>query len=527
MSKVLFKKQMMELFEWLYRDRKTGLNRKKSVAITYGILYFVLLYGFIGAMFFALSSSICKFFVDASLGWLYIVIMGTLSVLFGVFGSVFSTYASLYQSKDNEMLLSMPIPVRTILLTRISGVYIMGALYEFTVMIPALISWFMAGGSAWALLIPILLSILILTLSCFFGWIVALVSSKLKNNKILTVVLSLVLFGAYYYFCGNSSVFIEMLMNNAEAISGGVKYYLYPFYKMGLGASGDVLSMLIFAVIVLVLFVICYFILDRTFIGITTANKGVKKKEYKSKAMKSASVDGALLKKELFRFLGSTTYMLNCGLGLVLLPIVAVALLLNGGQIGIIFGKLAPYSDLVAVLTSLGAVCFTSSMCDISAPSVSLEGKNIWILQTLPVNPKQALMAKLKLHIYLTLPPVAVLLIAFSIVMPISWYNIILLWVAAISYVVFLGSFGLFVNLKSPNLDWTSEVVPIKQGLSVTVALFGGWGLALVIGGIFAGVAYLLNALAGLIVVCAIVIAASIWIIRWINTKGAVIFENL
>ena len=38
---------------------------------------------------------------------------------------------------------------------------------------------------------------------------------------------------------------------------------------------------------------------------------------------------GALLQKELRRFVGSTNYMLNCGLGIVLMPFSAAALVLK------------------------------------------------------------------------------------------------------------------------------------------------------------------------------------------------------
>lgn len=38
--------------------------------------------------------------------------------------------SSLYQAKDNDMLLSMPIPTSRILLVRLSGVYAMGLMYE-------------------------------------------------------------------------------------------------------------------------------------------------------------------------------------------------------------------------------------------------------------------------------------------------------------------------------------------------------------------------------------------------------------
>ena len=76
----------------------------------------------------------------------------------GVVGSVFITYSTLYQAKDNDLLLSMPIPVSKILFTRLFGVYVMGLLFEVLVMIPALIVWINQGGAGGA---GIILSIVI------------------------------------------------------------------------------------------------------------------------------------------------------------------------------------------------------------------------------------------------------------------------------------------------------------------------------------------------------------------------------
>ena len=38
------------------------------------------------------------------------------------------------------------------------------------------------------------------------------------------------------------------------------------------------------------------------------------------------------------------------------------------------------------------------------------------------------------------------------------------------------GIFGLFLGLKMPNLNWTSEITPIKQSAGVMIALFSGFG---------------------------------------------------
>ena len=60
----------------------------------------------------------------------------------GVIGSVFNTYASLYQAKDNDLLMSLPIPALYILLIRVAGVYIVGLFYQLLVMIPTAIVYF-------------------------------------------------------------------------------------------------------------------------------------------------------------------------------------------------------------------------------------------------------------------------------------------------------------------------------------------------------------------------------------------------
>ena len=60
------------------------------------------------------------------MGWLYFALMGLLAVLLGAFGSVFNTYSGLYLAKDNDLLLSMPIPVNTLMASRLLSVYLMG-----------------------------------------------------------------------------------------------------------------------------------------------------------------------------------------------------------------------------------------------------------------------------------------------------------------------------------------------------------------------------------------------------------------
>ena len=45
--------------------------------------------------------------------WLYMALMGIVSVILGVFGSVFNTFSTLYQARDNDLLFAMPITERS------------------------------------------------------------------------------------------------------------------------------------------------------------------------------------------------------------------------------------------------------------------------------------------------------------------------------------------------------------------------------------------------------------------------------
>lgn len=69
------------------------------------------------------------------MGWMYFALMGLIAILLGTFGSVFNTFSGLYLAKDNDLLLSMPIPVSVIVASRLISVYIMGLMYSAVVII--------------------------------------------------------------------------------------------------------------------------------------------------------------------------------------------------------------------------------------------------------------------------------------------------------------------------------------------------------------------------------------------------------
>ena len=89
---------------------------------------------------------------------------------------------------------------------------------------------------------------------------------------------------------------------------------------------------------------------------------------------------------------------------------------------------------------------------------------------------------------------------------------------------IFYAQFGLVCNLKFPNLLWTNEAVPVKQGMSVTITLFGSWAFIVTLGGMYFILRALVTPYFFLLVVEVVLIAGNWSMNQWLRTKGEAIF---
>ena len=96
-----------------------------------------------------------------------------------------------------------------------------------------------------------------------------------------------------------------------------------------------------------------------------------------------------------------------------------------------------------------------------------------------------------------------------------------------LSFAVLSALFGLFLGLKMVNLNWTSEITPIKQSAPVALALFGGWGYALVSGGLFFLFGRTLGAVGYMLCVFAVTAVLCVLLVAWMRKKGTEIFAAL
>ncbi len=536
MLKALVKNQLLALASFFLYDRKTGKQRKAG-----GIIGFVVLYLFVflsvGMAMMGVAAGLGSIILEPSMSreWLYFAMMGVLAIVFGSLGSAFSTYTSLYLGKDNELLLSLPIPSHIVMLSRMISVYLVSLLYSALVWIPALIfRWTFGSVSAlsvvYCLLYLLINALLVTVISCVLGWAVAAVSLKLKGKSILSLLLFAVFFFFYYYFVLRINNVLSSLAMNLDRIDHVISGWLFPFYHLGLGASGKTGSFLLYTLIVLILFGLCLYVMSRSFNRIVTKKPSEKKAVYHEALEKQNSVGKALLLRELKHFLHSTPYLMNAGFGLILMPALGVFAIVRSNAL---LTGLEPMKASLPVLSELlpivvFAVLFmTISMNAITAPSISLEGSSFWIVRTMPIDSWEILKAKEGLHVLLngSIGCLTAVLLGIALKLPLS--EILLLTASTILTAYLTADVGLRLGLKYAYFDWTNEAFPLKNSPAVMFLLFGSWLLAIV----FIGLAFLLCQFVSswivLILIDLLLLTATLLLRNWLRKRGGAVLESL
>lgn len=265
--------------------------------------------------------------------------------------------------------------------------------------------------------------------------------------------------------------------------------------------------------------------LAKPYLRLLTLEPGKIKAEYRAKAQKKQPPHRALLRRELLHLGACPMWLLNCALSSLLLPMLGAAALWKAADLRAFTAAYPPESLPMLVC---GMVCTAAAMNFITAPSVSLEGDTLWLLQSLPVTPQQVLRAKVELQLLLTLPAawlcagcaMAALRIPAGQGLPVLAVLAAFVWLTA--------QLGLALGLCLPNLHWVSEAAVVKRSAASMLAMFGGWLLA---GGVLflplTLLDYAVPPLAAQTVCLAVLLGLDLLLHRWLCTRGAARFAAL
>lgn len=459
--------------------KKPSIGKK----ILFGLLM-VYLIGVIAALFGGLSAMIILAMRDFGLEWLGLAVGALASVALCFITMIFTMQSQIFGAKDNDLLLSMPIKPSTIAASRVLSLLMLEYIYNAVVLIPVGIvyavmlqpSWYFYPMFAIGFLA---LPLLPLALAGFVAYILAAISSKVKYKNLIVGLLSCIFFGAYMYLCMNLQTYMAVLVEKGTEIAGAIQGAFPPIYHFAnmvyTGSIGSLLAVLLWCLLPIAAFL---WLMSKGLMKYSTASKGTRS-VYKKRELKASRPWVALFKKDASKFMNTTTYMFNTGFGVVLMVGMSVYLAIKGPQI---LGQLTEIPGFMQFLPQLALVflCFVAGISCTTAPSISLEGVNIWILKSSPISTTDIFKGKIMLNLSLVIPAIvlSVLICAPSMQFDLMSIAVLILVPSALS--LFVAMAGLYTNLCFPRLDYPSDAHAVKQGVSVMIMSFGGMGIVAV-----------------------------------------------
>lgn len=473
--KYLLRMQLYNLFgiNRLIHSRDKQEKQRSAIVAALGLVAVAILVTFTTKF----NNSMAKAGLSEALPTLMVVVcsLATLTLTF-----VKST-GVLIGLKDYDMVMSMPVNTISIVTSRITMLYLINLIIGFIAMLPSSVIYityehppicsylFLVGALFLAPIIPMIISLSL-------GVLIVAVSSRSRHKNIFSLVLStaavlMIVFASAKTQSMDATQITNLGVTMAETVN---KFYPPAILFTNALLHNDWASFAIFSVVSLLLGTAFIAIVSRYYKTLNTAVfSHYAKKDYKMGALKSSSLFMALYKKEFRRLSSCTIYALNSCIGIVLLLVVAVMAVFfmppTLRQQVETMGIMNIIQNIVPI-----ALAIFVSMTSTTAASLSLEGKNRWIMCSVPTQARTVYNSKIAVNLTVILPVLYVSAIFIRIAVPCSLMQTVLLFVIPTVYAFFISVLGIYLNIKFPKYDWTSEYYAVKGGAISVLATVGG-----------------------------------------------------
>jgi len=453
------------------------LKTSKMKLVMYSLVVIGLSASFFVSIFLS-AIEVVAFFHQYNLTNLMLVVFFVMASFITFFFTIYNAKGSLFNANDNNMLLSMPIKSSVILASRLISLIIFNLLTILIFMVPVIIAYitkFNVGFHDYLFIftIFILLPIIPTILASLFGYLVAYIASKSNNKSMIELLMSFLFIIVFVYISNSSNQILTYIIKNLNSLENIIKWSFYPIYLVYKAfMEYDYLSLILYIVINISLFLIFITILSKSFKKIIAKlHESKTKSNYQMKHLKASSIKKTLLIKEIKRYFSSPIYLLNTSFGVLMFIVFALS--------SIFFAKeqLLEFLDLSANgITSfqivLLGVAFITFISITTSSSISLEGKNFWLLKTLPIAPKQIISAKVGLNLLVVLPLTLLAIIMFKFTLLLTIIEVLIIMLVAILFTICAAQFGLLINLKFPKMDASSDTAVVKRSTSSVISLF-------------------------------------------------------
>ena len=489
---ILIKNRLKALVGSSVSRARKGKEIKKASPLK--IALFALLYLYLIAVFlFAtiwVSRTLASVLLPGGADWLYwLVFMGLSLTLLFILG-IFETKVELFECKDNDLLLSMPIRPSDIVLSRAVIVLIYNYVINAVLMFPAIVCYAVYAkslrGTIGGILLYLLIPLLATALASGVGYLVAEISRRLKNKNLFTIIFCLAFLFLYFWVYSSLLENVEGILATLMGMSDEIAENFKILYFIGQAGVLKPLALLSVALVSILSAALAYFLVSMRYIKIATDKGGVKKSVYKAKKLRTGSPLIAIMEKDIRHLFGSAIYFLNGALGLIFCIAIGVLALIKIDMIrelSMAFGLGA--NEIANVSATVISLCMSTVI--ISCCALSLEGKNFWILKSMPIPAKTVLSAKAMSQFAVSFLPVLISSVLVMIAIAPSPFYFIVGIVAAQIISLLFSVFGILVNVAFPKFEYHNEAQVVKQSLSTLVTMISSMLLSvgLIIGSLY------------------------------------------
>ena len=425
----------------------------------------------------------------------------TISALALLF-TFFKTNGYLFNFKEYDMLMSLPFETRTVAACKFLYMYVKSLPWYLSISLAMLIGYGIYARPSilvyplW-LVLSFFLPVIPMLAAAFLGFLIARVSAGFrKTNLVQTVLIMLIVIFSFALRFVLEDMFrndkVEATLEAAsEATGRAAAVYLPAGWFADAVTRPSLLSAVLLIAVSALLFAAVFAVVGRSYRNINSALKShAAARNYRMTGQKQRSVVAAVAFKEFKRLTGSTVFMTNAAMGEILALLLGVVTLVIGfDRIFLTVMGGAPIDPAILQPAIPFILYFFVGMVATTACSPSLEGRNYWIVQSLPIEKKTLYQGKMLFNLLLTVPTMAVSTLCLCVSAHVPALNTALYLLLGIALCAFSTAWGCVCGVRHMRLDWENEIEVVKQGAAVTIYLLPNMlvVMGLTVGSVFLG----------------------------------------
>ena len=443
-----------------------------------------------------------------------VVPMVLICVILNIAISIFWGSGLLLSDTNIDSVLALPIPLRTLILSKLTVLFMVEVALTVALLLPMMVLFGLTAGMGFpfyliVLGITILFPVIPGLLGTMFGTQIYRIlknsSARIARLKAAAAILILFAF-MIFMFCKFPDIaagqYIHRLLNG--------DYLLIGIYFGGVFLIGVTLLYGLIKIF-------------RNWYS-NDAIQGSKSQpvDWNKQTTKQHSPVSALLERERTRYFSLPVYLTNTACGLLFAAVFVLLVVLMSDKITPYIYQLAEYFQVPFADYDVLFIYAFSILTTISCTtyvSISIEGKQIEILKSLPIAAKCLFRVKLLHHLSMSVPTIFVLNTIMALYLQWSFPKAMLGYAFPLLCSVLIGMIGYILNLIFPNFEWENVTHIIKQSLIGVVVTCGTAYLLL---RFFPSALFMGSWLA-----CAIILLLLLTMVAWVDKKGQHLYQEL